>query len=81
VLLRAEPHLRAFWTATFGFFSCFFSVFAPAALSPHLRKSVAAGGIGLTGLEGANAQMAAVGSTIVMRLLCGPIQQVGRRHR
>jgi len=68
-----QPHLRAFWTATFGFFSCFFSVFAPAALSPHLKKSKAEGGIALTKEQGADAQMAAVGTTIFMRLACGPM--------
>jgi NNP family nitrate/nitrite transporter-like MFS transporter len=81
VLLRAEPHLRAFWTATFGFFSCFFSVFAPAALGVHLKKSVAEGGIGLTKEQAANAGAAAVGSTIIMRLLCGPMcDKFGARY-
>jgi len=68
-----QPHLRAFWTATFGFFSCFFSVFAPAALVPYLKRSVAEGGIALTRSQGADAGSAAVASTIIMRMLCGPM--------
>jgi len=76
-----QPHLRAFWTATFGFFSCFFSVFAPGAMGPHLKKSVAEGGIGLTKEQAANAGAAAVGSTIIMRVLCGPMcDKFGARY-
>jgi NNP family nitrate/nitrite transporter-like MFS transporter len=69
----SQPHMRAFWGATFGFFSCFFSVFAPAALMPYLRRPVAEGGIALTGAEIANSGAAGVGTTIVMRVITGPL--------
>ena len=66
-----QPHLRAFWAATFGFFSCFFSVFAPAALIPYMKAPKTEGGIGLEGWQIRDANSAAVASTILMRMLCG----------
>ena len=45
----SQPHMHAFWASAFGFFSTFFSVFAPAALMPYIKKPVSEGGINLTG--------------------------------
>ena len=69
----AQPHHRAFWAATFGFFSCFFSVFSPAALMPYLKRATDEGGLALTKVEIADAGTVAVGSTIFMRVLAGPL--------
>ena len=38
----------AFWAATFGFFTTFFSCFAPGALGAYYKRPVAQGGLGLS---------------------------------
>jgi NNP family nitrate/nitrite transporter-like MFS transporter len=68
-----NPHQRAFWASTVAFFSTFFSVFAPAALMPYIKKDSADGGIGLTKTQISGSGGAAVGSTIFMRVLAGPM--------
>jgi len=69
----AQPHMRAFWAATFGFFSTFFSVFAPAALMPTLKKDKSDGGLDLTPQDIADSGALAVSFTIIMRILAGPL--------
>ena len=71
-----QPHLRAFWAATFGFFSCFFSVFAPAALIPYMKRSVAEGGIALSKIDIDNAGAVGLSSTIIMRIFTGALCDV-----
>ncbi|EOD38169.1 hypothetical protein EMIHUDRAFT_62811 [Emiliania huxleyi CCMP1516] len=71
-----QPHMHAFWAATFGFFSTFFSVFAPAALMPYLKKSKEDGGLDLTPDDIATSGSFAVAFTIVMRVLAGPLCDV-----
>jgi len=75
ILIRgpSQPHMRAFWAATFGFFSCFFSVFAPAALMPYMARPRAEGGIDLSRADITDAGAAAVASTILMRIISGPL--------
>ena len=68
-----QPHMRAFWAATFGFFCTFFAVFAPAALITWIKESQAQGGLGLTAEELSTAGAAAVGTTVGMRFLTGPL--------
>mmetsp|Transcript_22227 Transcript_22227/g.67517 ORF Transcript_22227/g.67517 Transcript_22227/m.67517 type:complete len:631 (+) Transcript_22227:222-2114(+) len=68
-----QPHMYAFWVSSFAFFCTFFSVFAPAALMPYIRRATEDGGIGLTATEIADSGSAAVGGTIVMRVLAGPL--------
>mmetsp|Transcript_18672 Transcript_18672/g.61077 ORF Transcript_18672/g.61077 Transcript_18672/m.61077 type:complete len:633 (+) Transcript_18672:79-1977(+) len=76
-----QPHMYAFWVSAFGFFCTFFSVFAPAALMPYIRRSPEDGGIGLTGVNIADSGSAAVGGTIVMRVLAGPLcDMIGARR-
>jgi len=69
----AQPHMRTFWAATFGFFTTFFSVFAPAGLMPYLKKSKEDGGLGLTLDEISLSGNLAVTGTILMRVLAGPL--------
>lgn len=74
--ILAQPHMYAFWASTLGFFVTLFSVFAPAALMPYIRRSPGEGGIGLSGPEIADSGSAAVGGTIVMRIIAGPLCDV-----
>ena len=69
----ANPHQRAFWASTIAFFSTFFSVFAPAALMPQLKKLKDVGGLGLNKKQISGSGGAAVGSTIFMRIVSGPM--------
>jgi len=69
----AQPHMRVFWAATFGFFCTFFSVFAPASLGPYLKKPKIDGGLDLDKDELSLAGNLAVSGTIVMRVLTGPM--------
>ena len=46
--LPVQPHMYAFWAATFGFFCTFFAVFAPAALLTWIKEDESEGGLGLT---------------------------------
>ena len=69
----AQPHMRSFWAASFAFGTSFFSVFAPAALMPYLQRAKSGGGIELTLEQINDSDAAAVGSTIIMRIVSGPL--------
>jgi NNP family nitrate/nitrite transporter-like MFS transporter len=76
-----QPHMYAFWVSAFGFFCTFFSVFAPAALMPYIRRAPEDGGIGLSPIDIADSDSAAVGGTIVMRVIAGPLcDMIGARR-
>jgi len=69
----AQPHMRVFWAATFGFFCTFFSVFAPASLGPYLKKPKIDGGLDLSKDQLSLAGNLAVSGTVIMRVLAGPM--------
>ena len=64
----ATPQMRAFHLAWLGFFVCFFAWFAVAPLMPVIK-----GEFKLTGDQIANINIAAVGITILVRMLVGPL--------
>ena len=68
ILKCTNPHMRAFHASWFGFFSTFFSTFAPAPLAPVLKKSTT---LGLTRKELQYGNLASVTSNIVCRFLMG----------
>ncbi len=69
----ALPHMRAFWCSTISFFSTFFSVFAPAAIMPYLKRTPERGGLGLTRTHIAVSGSCAIALTIVGRVVAGPL--------
>jgi len=80
LLSCAQPHMRTFWAATFGFFCTFFSVFAPAALGYMIKKSkwdadtqTGDGGLNLDKDALSLAGNLAVSGTVVMRVIAGPM--------
>src|SRR5690349_6269606 len=64
----ATPQMRAFHLAWLAFFVCFFAWFALAPLMPLVKKD-----LGLTAEQIANLNIAAVGITILVRLVVGPL--------
>ena len=64
----STPHMRAFHMSWLAFFVCFFAWFAVAPLMPIIK-----GDFGLTKDQIANINIAAVGITILVRLLVGPL--------
>jgi len=68
ILNCAKPHMRAFHASWFGFFSTFFSTFAPAPLAPVLKKSTT---LGLERSQLAMGNLMSVTSNIVCRFLMG----------
>ena len=69
------PHHRAFWLATLGYFSSFFSTFAVAALLPITRDA-----LNLTDVDINTANVASVVGTAVMCTFLGPVcDQFGPR--
>ncbi|WP_428309370.1 MFS transporter [Hydrocarboniphaga sp.] len=64
----STPQMRAFHLAWLAFFVCFFAWFAVAPLMPVIK-----GEFGLTKDQIANINIAAVGITILVRLLIGPM--------
>ena len=62
------PQMRAFHMAWLAFFVCFFAWFAVAPLMPIIRNEFK-----LTGDQVANINLAAVGITILVRLVIGPM--------
>jgi NNP family nitrate/nitrite transporter-like MFS transporter len=64
----STPQMRAFHMSWLGFFVCFFAWFAVAPLMPVIKKE-----FGLSPDQIANINIAAVGITILVRLLIGPL--------
>jgi MFS transporter, NNP family, nitrate/nitrite transporter len=64
----STPAMRAFHMSWLGFFVCFFAWFAVAPLMPVIKAE-----FGLTPGQIANINIAAVGITILVRLLVGPL--------
>ncbi|HVZ31009.1 MAG TPA: MFS transporter, partial [Polyangiaceae bacterium] len=64
----STPQMRAFHLSWMAFFVCFFAWFAVAPLMPVIK-----GDLGLTKDQIANLNIAAVGATILIRLLVGPL--------
>src|SRR5438132_887821 len=64
----STPAMRAFHMSWLGFFVCFFAWFAIAPLMPVIKQQ-----FGLTKGQIANINIAAVGITILVRLLVGPL--------
>ena len=64
----STPQMRAFHLSWVGFFVCFFAWFAVAPLMPVIK-----GEFGLTKDQIANINIAAVGITILVRLVVGPL--------
>jgi len=64
----ATPAMRAFHLSWLAFFVCFFAWFAVAPLMPVIKKE-----FGLTPDQIANINIAAVGITILVRLVIGPL--------
>jgi MFS transporter, NNP family, nitrate/nitrite transporter len=64
----STPQMRAFHLSWLAFFVCFFAWFAVAPLMPVIK-----GDLGLSKDEIANINIAAVGITILVRLLVGPL--------
>jgi MFS transporter, NNP family, nitrate/nitrite transporter len=64
----STPQMRAFHLSWLGFFVCFFAWFAVAPLMPVIK-----GEFKLTADQIANINIAAVGITILVRLLVGPL--------
>ena len=68
LLSLKTPQMRAFHLTWMAFFVCFFAWFAVAPLMPVIK-----GEFGLTKDQIANINIAAVGITILVRLLIGPL--------
>lgn len=64
----ATPAMRAFHMSWLAFFVCFFAWFAVAPLMPVIKTE-----FGLTPAQIANINIAAVGITILVRLVIGPL--------
>jgi len=64
----STPAMRAFHMSWLAFFVCFFAWFAVAPLMPVIKQE-----FGLTPGQIANINIAAVGITILVRLLVGPL--------
>ena len=64
----STPAMRAFHMAWLAFFVCFFAWFAVAPLMPVIKQE-----FGLSPAQIANINIAAVGITIIVRLLIGPL--------
>ena len=64
----STPQMRAFHLSWLAFFVCFFAWFAVAPLMPVIK-----GDLGLSKDQIANINIAAVGITILVRLLIGPL--------
>lgn len=71
-----NPHMRAFHTSWFGFFSSFFSTFAAAPLVAYIKDD-----LGLEKTDIGNANIASVAGTIAFRLMMGWIcDKLGARR-
>ena len=73
-----NPHMRAFHASWLGFFSTFFSTFAPAPLAPVLMSRTT---LGLTRNQIADGNILAVTSNIICRLIMGVVcDKIGARR-
>ncbi|KAK0555405.1 hypothetical protein OC845_000277 [Tilletia horrida] len=63
-----DPYALAFWLATLGFFSAFFSWFAFSPLVPEAVKA----DLKLTPLQIVNSNLASLGGTAIVRFVAGP---------
>jgi NNP family nitrate/nitrite transporter-like MFS transporter len=68
LLSFSTPAMRAFHMSWLAFFVCFFAWFAVAPLMPVIKSE-----FGLTAAQVANINIAAVGITVLVRLLVGPL--------
>jgi nitrate/nitrite transporter NarK len=66
----SNPHMHAFHAAWFGFFSTFFSTFAPAPLAPVLKKETT---LALTRPQIQAGNIASVTSNIIGRFVMGVV--------
>ena len=64
----STPAMRAFHMSWLAFFVCFFAWFAVAPLMPVIKQE-----FGLSPAQIANINIAAVGITILVRLIIGPL--------
>ncbi|KAK0522091.1 hypothetical protein OC834_006410 [Tilletia horrida] len=63
-----DPYAVAFWLATLGFFSAFFSWFAFSPLVPEAVKA----DLKLTPVQVINSNLASLGGTAIVRFIAGP---------
>ena len=68
ILSIANPHMRAFHASWFGFFSTFFSTFAPAPLAPMFKSEAT---LGLKRADLVAGNLCSVSSNIFMRVVMG----------
>ena len=66
LFVTANPHMRAFHTSWFGFFSSFYSTFAAASLVAYIKPD-----IGMNDAQWGYSGSAAVGGTIFFRFTMG----------
>merc|ERR1719337_660733 len=62
--------MRCFHASWMGFFSTFFSTFAPAPLAAYLKREDT---LGLTAMDVGNGNIASVAVTIIFRVIVGVI--------
>jgi nitrate/nitrite transporter NarK len=68
-----QPHMRTFHASWMGFFSTFFSTFAPAPLAAYLKREDT---LGLTAMDIGNGNIASVAVTIIFRVIVGVVCDV-----
>ena len=73
IFSNAKPHMRAFHTSWFNFFSGFVSTFAAAPLGAYMKKTDS---LNLTKQDIAGGKIASVSGTIVLRSIMGPVMDV-----
>jgi NNP family nitrate/nitrite transporter-like MFS transporter len=73
VFSNRKPHMRAFHTSWFNFFSGFVSTFAAAPLGAYMKKTDS---LNLTKQDIAGGKIASVSGTIVLRAIMGPVMDV-----
>jgi NNP family nitrate/nitrite transporter-like MFS transporter len=66
----ALPHMRTFHASWMGFFSTFFSTFAPAPLAAYLKREDT---LGLSAMDIGNGNIASVAVTIIFRVIVGVV--------
>ncbi|KAE8225066.1 hypothetical protein CF319_g2132 [Tilletia indica] len=68
ILRFGDPYAAAFWLATLGFFSAFFSWFAFSPLVPEAVKA----DLKLTSRQVIDSNLASLGGTAIVRFIAGP---------